>query len=163
MTNLFTFGYKGSYRPLVMTLAIALSYICPSHATSTRVDDSGTIVSESVMPMQWAQLVPGRGADHNVYANVRIALRLNLARWLNQPVKLYMALTPSTGSSVAATWRTQGRLLPGDLRAGARTLIFNGVVQAATLEETLDLGLKTDGRTLVAPQTLQFYFEIDTP
>ena len=144
-------------------LALAIGYACPAQAISTRVDDSGTIVSESVLPMQWAQLVPGRGADHNVYATVRIALRLNLARWLNQPIKLYMAFTPGTGSSVAATWRTQGRLLPGDLRAGARTLVFNGVVQAAMLEETIDLALKTDGRTLVSPQTLQFYFEIDTP
>ena len=142
---------------------MAFGYACSAQATSTRVDESGTIVSESVLPMQWAQLVPGRGADHNVHANVRVALRLNLARWLNQSVKLYMALTPSTGSNVAATWRTQGRLLPGDLRAGARTLVFNGVVQAATLEETIDLTLKTDGRTLMSPQTLQFYFEIDTP
>ena len=142
---------------------MAFAYASSAQATSTRVDDSGTVVSESVIPMQWAQLVPGRGADHTVHANVRVALRLNLARWLNQSVKLYMALTPTTGSNVAATWRTQGRLLPGDLRAGARTLVFNGVVQAATLEETIDLTLKTDGRTLMSPQTLQFYFEIDTP
>ena len=146
-----------------ITLALAFGYACTAQAISTRVDDSGSIVSESVLPMQWAQLVPGRGAGHTVYADVRIALRLNLARWLNQPVKLYMALTPGTGSSVVATWQTQGRLLPGDLRAGARTLVFNGVVQAAMLEETIELGLKTDGRTLVSPQTLQFYFEIDTP
>ena len=31
------------------------------------------------------------------------------------------------------------------------------------LEETIDLALKTDGRALVSPQALQFYFEIDSP
>ena len=146
-----------------MLLALALGYSGLAQAVTTRVDDSGTIVSESVLPMRWAQLVPGRGADHTVYANLRVALRLNLARWLNQPVRLYMALAPSTGDSVSASWRTQGRLLPGDLRSGARTLVFNDVVRVAMLEETIDLALKTDGRTLVSPQALQFYFEIDTP
>ena len=146
-----------------MLLPLVLGFANAAQAVTTRVDDSGTIVSESVIPMRWAQLVPGRGADHTVHANLRVALRLNLARWMNQPVRLYMALAPSTGSSVSASWRTQGRLLPGDLRSGARTLVFNDIVHAAMLEETIDLTLKPDGRTLVSPQALQFYFEVDTP
>lgn len=163
MTGLILSLFKQRCSLLVMTLALTLSCAGLAQAVTTRIDDSGTIVSESVLPMRWAQLVPGRGADHNVYANLRVALRLNLARWLNQPVQLYMGLAPSTANSVTASWRTQGRLLPGELRSGARTLVFNGVVQAAMLEETIDLALKTDGRTLVSPQALQFYFEIDTP
>lgn len=133
------------------------------NATTTRVDDSGTVVSQGVLPMRWKQLVPGRGADNSVEASVRVALRLNLARWLNQPVRLYMALTPALGEPVYATWRTQGRLLPGTLRSGGRALIFEGVANAALLEETLDLTLRTDGRALVSTQALQFYFEVDTP
>jgi len=133
------------------------------NATTTRVDDSGTVVSQGVLPMRWKQLVPGRGADNSVEASVRVALRLNLARWLNQPVRLYMALAPALGEPVYATWRTQGRLLPGTLRSGGRALIFEGVANAALLEETLDLTLRTDGRALVSTQALQFYFEVDTP
>lgn len=132
-------------------------------AATTRVDDSGTIVSQGVVPMHWKQLVPGRGADNSVEANVHVALRLNLARWLNQPVRLYMALAPAIGEPIHASWRTQGRLMPGSLRSGARVLVFEGVVPAASLEETLGLTLKTDGRALTAPQSLQFYFEVDTP
>ena len=128
-----------------------------------RVDDSGTIVSQAVVPMRWRQLVPGRGADHTVEAGVRVAVRLNLARWLNQPVRVYMALAPSPGEPVQASWRTQGRLLPGALRSGARALIYDGVARSASLEETLELTLSTDGRALVSQQALQFYFEVDTP
>jgi hypothetical protein len=144
-------------------VAVALLGGAGVNATTTRVDDSGTVVSQGVLPMRWKQLVPGRGADHSVEASVRVALRLNLARWLNRPVRLYMALAPAIGEPVYATWRTQGRLLPGTLRSGGRTLIFEGVANAALLEETLDLTLRTDGRALVSTQSLQFYFEADTP
>ncbi len=148
---------------LVAVLVAALFGAAGAGAATTRVDDGGTVVSQGVVPMRWKQLVPGRGADHSVEAGVRVALRLNLTRWLNQPVRLYMALAPAAGEPVFASWRTQGRLLPGALRSGGRTLVFDGVANAATLEETLDLTLRTDGRALVAPQSLQFYFEVDAP
>jgi hypothetical protein len=148
---------------LRILLAAALSYGATAGAVTTRVDDSGTIVSQSVVPMRWRQLVPGRGADNSVEASLRVALRLNLAPWLNKPVRLYMALAPASGEPIYASWRTQGRLLPGALRSGGRELIFQGVANAASLEETLDLTLRTDGRALVSTQALQFYFEVDTP
>lgn len=132
-------------------------------AATARVDDTGTIVSQASVPMRWKQVVPGRGADHSVEASVRVAARLNMAPWLNRPVRLYMGLAPSTGEAVYASWRTQGRLLAGTLRSGARVLVFEGVAKAALLEETMDLILTTDGRALVSPQALQFYFEVDTP
>jgi hypothetical protein len=132
-------------------------------AGTTRVDDSGTVVSQGVVPMRWRQLVPGRGADNSVEASVRVALRLNLSRWLNQPVKLYMGLAPAAGEPVHAAWRTQGRLLPGSVRSGARTLVFDGIAGVPSLEEAIELTLRTDGRALVSPQSLQFYFEVDTP
>ncbi|MEO8387718.1 hypothetical protein [Polaromonas sp.] len=144
-------------------LAAGLQMAPPAMATTTRVDDTGTVVTQGVVPMRWRQLVPGRGADNSVEASVRVALRLNLTRWLNQPVRLYMALAPMPGEPIFVTWRTQGRLLPGSLRSGGRTLIFDGVASAATLEETVELLLRTDGRALVSSQALQFYFEVDTP
>jgi hypothetical protein len=150
-------------RSQVLILAGVFMLIGPVQSATFSVDDSGTVLSQSVLPMRWKQLVPGRGADHSVEADVRIALRLNLTRWLNQPVRLYMALAPATSDTVYARWSTHGRLLPGDIRSGTRTLIFNDVVRSGMLEETIDLALKTDGRTLVAPQALQFYFEVDTP
>lgn len=143
--------------------ALALSLVVDARAATVRVDDSGTTVSQGVVPMRWKQLVPGRGADHAVEASVKVALRLNLAKWINQPIRLYMGLAPSAGEPIYASWRTQGRLMPGAVRSGARSIIFNGVATAATLEEAIELVLKTDGRALVAPQALQFYFEIDSP
>jgi hypothetical protein len=144
-------------------LSVLIFPLASSHAATVRVDDSGTVLSQGVVPMRWKQLVPGRGADHSVEASLRVALRLNLARWVNQPVRVYMALAPAAGEPVYASWRTQGRLLPGSLRSGSRVLIFEGVTPSPALEETLDLSLRTDGRALVYPQSLQFYFEVDVP
>ena len=150
---------------LLVTLMLSAGqfWATGARAATFRVDDSGTILSQSVVPMRWRQLVPGRGADHTVEAGVRVALRLNLARWINQPVRVYMALAPSPGEPVYASWRTQGRLLPGTLKSGARALIYEGVARSASLEETVELTLSTDGRALVSQQALQFYFEVDTP
>ena len=142
---------------------LSLGLVASGHAaTLTRVDDSGTVVSQSVVPMRWRKPVPGRSADHTVEAQLRVALRLNLSAWLNQPVRLYMVLAQGAGSSVQARWRTQGRLLPGALRTGGRALVFEGNVTAASLEETIDLALETDGRVLVSSETLQFYFEVES-
>ncbi len=149
----------------VLTIAVAAALLCSSmaKATTTRVDDTGTVLNQGVVAMRWRQLVPGRGADHTVEASVRVALRLNLARWVNQPVRIYMALSPVISEPVYATWQTQGRLLPGSLRSGARVLVFEGTPSAARLEETLDMIVRTDGRALTSAQNLQFYFEVDTP
>lgn len=153
-------------RSVAGVLAAALLWASPAgnaSAATARVDDSGTVVSQGLVPMRWKQLVPGRGADHSVEASVRVSAHLNLTPWLNRPVRLYMALAPSTGEPVYVAWRTQGRLLPGALKSGARVLVFEGLARSALLEETMDLTLSTDGRALVSPQTLQFYFEVDTP
>jgi hypothetical protein len=162
--RLFSFLQSGCTAAAMGLIVGAVSASSTAHAaTTTRVDDTGSVVSEGVVPMRWRQLVPGRGADNTVEATVRVALRLNLARWVNQPVRLYMALAPDAGEALQVSWRTQGRLLPGSLRTGGRALVFEGVAPAPMLEETVELTLRTDGRALVSPQALQFYFEVDTP
>lgn len=145
-------------------LAASVFAMSPAAATTSRVDDTGTVVSDAVVPMRWKQLQPGPAVDHSVQASVRVAVRLNTLRWIRQPIRLYMALAPAAGSApVEASWKTQGRWLAGSVRSGNRALVFEGVAGSALMEETLDLALHTDGRALASVQSLQFYFEIDTP
>lgn len=149
----------------VWTLALLLAGASATQACATTVspvDDSGTIVSQPVVQMRWRMPAPGRTSDNTVETQIRVALRLNLARWINQPVQVYMLLARGTGSTVQARWRTQGRLVPGVLSSGGRTLIYQGVVSSGVLEETIDLSLETDGRMLVYPLALQFNFEVET-
>jgi hypothetical protein len=156
------------FHPAMLAFGVAATLLIASPpeawaASTVRVDDSGTIVNQPVVAMRWRIPVPSRAQDHNVDANIRVALRLNTAPFLNQPVRLFMGLAPVTGDPVSATWRTQGRLLPGTVRSGGRTLIYSGVVTASRLEETIDVTLTTDGRNLATTENLQFYFEVDLP
>ena len=148
----------------IAAAAVLLAATPGAQAASTvRVDDSGTVVNQPVVAMRWRKPAPSRAQDHNVDADIRVALRLNMVQFLNQPVRLFMGLAPVTGDPVSASWRTQGRLLPGTVRSGGRTLIYNGLVTGSRIEETIDVTLTTDGRNLATTQTLQFYFEVDLP
>lgn len=153
-------------RLLLCCLAAALLLAAVPHvraASTVRVDDSGTVVSQPVVAMRWRKPAPSRAQDHHVDAEIRVALRLNMAPFQNQAVRLFMGLAPVNADPVTASWRTQGRLLPGTVSSGGRTLVFNGVVTSARFEETIDLLLTTDGRNLDRTQALQFYFEVDLP
>jgi hypothetical protein len=97
----------------LVTAALLTAAPAVRAASTVRVDDSGTIVNQPVVAMRWRKPVPSRAQDNNVDAEIRVALRLNMAPFLNQPVRLFMGLAPVTGDPVSATWRTQGRLLPG--------------------------------------------------
>jgi hypothetical protein len=75
--------------------------------------------------------------------------------------RIYMLLAPTENERLVATWRTQGRLLPGSMRGGDRVLVFEGVVREPFLQETILLNLTADGRVLERAQSLQFNFEIE--
>jgi hypothetical protein len=133
----------------------------PASAATYRVDDTGSFVSQPVTPMRWRQLAPGRSGDHTMEGRLSVALRLNLSAWVNRPARIYLSLAPTDGEQLVATWRTQGRLLPGTVRGGSRTLVFEGVVRDAFLQESIVLDLTVDGRKLERAQSLQFFFEIE--
>lgn len=145
---------------LLAAAAIVLPGL-PAAAAIYRVDDTGTVVGQPVTPMRWRHLVPGRAADNTVEGRVPVALRLNLGNWLNRQARIYMALAPTEGEQLLVAWRTQGRLLPGQMRGGSRAVVFEGVVREAFLQETLLLELTADGRKLERAQSLEFHFEIE--
>ena len=133
-------------------------------AATFRVDDSGTRISSPLVPMRWRTLVPGRGSDNTAEGQAQVALRLNVLPWLNQRGRIYLTLAPApSGDTIRASWRTQGRLLPGSVQSGGRTVIYEGALPSPTIEETIELTITADGRGLTSPQSLQFSFEIETP
>ncbi len=62
---------------------------------------------------------------------------------------------------VNVEWATQGRLLPGKLQSGERTLVYAGPIRSNFLEDNFTVRVVADGRRVNAPQRLQFHFEID--
>jgi hypothetical protein len=146
-------------RLVALVLACALSPA--AQAATFRVDDTLTLPSESTTSMQWRSLAPLRNASHDVEGTSVLTVRLNTAPWLNRVGKIYLALPPQPVGEVTAEWTTQGKLLPGQVRSGTRTLVFAGPVRTSLIEDTILLRITTDGRRLGSPQRLEFHFEID--
>jgi len=140
---------------------LVLAAVTLADAATFRVDDSATLPNEANTPMQWRSLAPNRVAGNAVDGTSVFTVRLNTSPWLNKIGRIYMALPEQAIGTVTAEWSTQGRLLPGTLVSGNRTLVYSGPIRTPLLEDTIALRISADGRRLVSPQRLQFYFEID--
>lgn len=134
--------------------------------TAQRIDDSATTVSQVLTTMQWLPPQQAGGLKHMVQGQLQVQARLNVQPWQGRPnAKIYMGLAANAIPSLQVTWRTQGRFLMGSLRSGAgaasRTLIYQGPLTQARLEEVLLLTLTADGRSYSQTQNLHFFFEIE--
>jgi hypothetical protein len=145
----------------IAAIAAFLALPLAAGAATFRVDDSASLPNESNTPMQWKSLAPNRAVGNAVEGVMVVTVRLNTSPWLNRNGKIYMALPEQAIGTVTAEWSTQGRLLPGSLVSGRRTLVYSGPIRTSLLEDTIALRISADGRRLVSPQRLQFYFEID--
>ena len=145
----------------IPALALAAMLAASAQAATFRVDDSLSLPSETTTTMKWRSLAPNRVVGNAVEGTNIVTVRLNFAPWLNRTGKVYMALPEQPIGPVTADWTTQGKLLPGTLQSGNRTLVFAGPIRTSLLEDTIVLRLTADGQRLRAPQRLQFYFEID--
>ena len=140
---------------------VAMLAVASANAATFRVDDSLTLPNEQSTPMKWRSLAPNRSVGHAVEGSSILTVRLNVAQWLNKTGRIYMGLPEQPIGQVTAEWSTQGRLLPGQLLSGNRTLVYSGPIRANLIEDTIVLRLQADGRRLASTQRLQFYFEID--
>jgi hypothetical protein len=133
-----------------------------AHAATYHVDDSLTLPSNAQTTMKWKSAAPTRADANLVEGAVTVTVRLNLSPWLNRTGQIYMALPPQPAiGQVTAEWTTQGRLLPGRVLSGERTLVYSGPIRVSLLEETMQVRVTANGTRLAMPQRLEFSFEID--
>ena len=145
-----------------MLAALVLSGLaCTADAATYRVDDSATLPGEAVTRMRWRTPGPSRQAGDIVDGAAVVALRLNTAPFVNRSGRIYMVLPAQPVGTITVDWTTLGRMLPGALVSGNRTLVYAGPIRGAMLEDTFTLFVHADGKRLVSAQRLQFHFEID--
>ena len=151
--------FRGVRVLAALALAVPAAHVL---AATYPVDDSLSLPNNAATTMQWKSLTPTMAAANLVEGAVTVTVRLNLAPWLNKTGQVYMALPlqPAIGP-VTAEWTTQGRLLPGKVVAGERTLVYSGLIKTSLLEETMHVKVQADGSRLAMPQRLEFRFEID--
>lgn len=145
-------------------LALAVAGLAAAHgsnAATFRVDDSASLPQEATTRLKWRELVPGRRADSSLEGAIAVAVRLDLAPWLNRSGRLFLVLPEQPIGTVRVRWITQGRLLAGQLVAGQRALVYAGPITTAYLEETFALSIEADGDRLAGVHRLNFHFEID--
>jgi len=142
-------------------VAAVCSVQLPAAAATYRIDDTGTIALEPVARLHWRELAPGRRPDSTLEGSVAIAVRLNLAQWLGRSGRIYLVLPEQPIGAVRAQWKSQGRLLSGEVTSGQRALVYAGPISTILLEETIAMRILADGDRLAGTHALSFHFEID--
>lgn len=162
MTNAIFFYKNARVTACAALFAVVTILAVPTVTAATfAVDDSTSFTHDANTAMKWKLVSSARRAGSVVEGATLVTVHLNLMPWANKTGKIYMALATSPTAPIKATWTTQGRLLPGQLMSGNRTLVYAGPIRTTMLEDTIALTLETDGQRLVAAQRLRFYFEID--
>jgi len=146
-----------------LSLALALAVAAPPAGAATfRVDDSSSFPRESTTLLHWRQAAPARDADDTLVGTAAVAVRLNLEPWLNRSGRLFLVFPEQGTPLVRVSWRSQGRLLPGEIAPGQRVLVYEGLISTPFLDETLALAIQAAGNQLPEMRSLAFHFEIDT-
>ena len=130
-------------------------------ANPHRLDDS---LSHTVPPnvqMQWLPLTPGQSYAGGMEAWVRVNIRIDTRDWMGRSGRIYMVLPRDEASSIEAVWTTQGRLQPGRLISGERTLVYAGTIPGATLEDQMQVRLRSNADWSSNSRRLNFHFELD--
>jgi hypothetical protein len=140
-------------------LGLLVSEVAPG--TTYIVDDSGSIPFETQVGTRWREGGAGRQMSNDIEGSTTVTIRLNLTPWLNRNGRIYLALPQQPIGVVNVEWATQGRMLPGKLQSGQRTLVYAGPIRANVLEDNFTVRVVADGRRFGATQRLQFHFEID--
>ena len=134
----------------------------PAGAATHRLDDSASQVISPNARMEWRSLAPGRAADHDVEALIRVNIRIDTRAWVGRTGRIYMVLPQDGGPRMTAQWQTQGKLLVGRLVSGERGLVYAGPITQPLLEDQMLVYLRTDGRWMSNSRRLDFHFELDT-
>lgn len=145
---------------------LAIAAVCGLMAASAwanphRLDDS---LSHTVPPnvqMQWLPLTPGQSFAGGMEAWLRVNIRIDTRNWVGRSGRVYMVLPRDQASNVEAVWTTQGRLQPGRLVSGERTLVFAGQISGATLEDQFQVRLRSNPDWQSNTRRLNFHFELD--
>ena len=145
---------------LALGLACALVTL-PVSAQAYRVDDTGSQVLGGPLRLKPITPMPHGELATALFGQTSVLVRLDIAPWKGRRGRIYMTLPQQPDGGIVASWGTHGRLLPGMLRSGERTLVYAGPIDADTLEDTLRLSLQADGRGLAHGEQLAFSFEID--
>jgi len=149
-------------QPLARAFCIILvAAAATAAARTTIIDDSGTLPHDAALALHWQQLAPRGSVNNQVVGTLALRVKLNVTPWLRRTGRIYLVLPAQQPGALTASWTTQGRLMPGHLATGERTLVYAGAITSAFIEDTVQLTLSVDGRRLIQGYQINFHFEMD--
>jgi hypothetical protein len=153
-----------SARPPTFFLALALTitWTSTAQAKSITLDDSGSQALEPAVNMHWKNTRPSRArADNLMVGTTTIRVRINVLPWLRHSGRIYLVLPAQPPGPLSASWITQGRLLPGQMRSGNRVLVYAGPITTPFMEDVLKFQFGVDGNLLPRAFPVTYHFEMD--
>jgi hypothetical protein len=141
---------------LLLTASAAL-------ARTSAIDDSATLPYDAPMVLNWQQPAPRRPVNNTMTGTLTLHVKLNVAPWMKRSGRIYLVLPAQQPGAMSASWVTQGRLLPGRIVSGSRTLVYSGPISSPFIEDVLQLTLQVDGTSLRQAYRVNFSFEMDEP
>lgn len=150
-------------KALRLTVLVALVAVvaAPAVANPYRLDDSLSHTVPPSVQMQWRPMPPGQSDAGGMEAWLRVNVRINTRDWVGRSGRVYMVLPRDQASTIEAVWTTQGRLQPGRLVSGERTLVYAGQLPGATLDDQLLVRLRSGPDWQSSSRRLNFHFELD--
>jgi hypothetical protein len=131
-------------------------------AHTAPIDDTGTQALQPAVAMRWKSAAPTRGAAGNLMTGaMTVRLHLNLMPWLHHAGRIYLVLPAQAPGPMKLSWTTQGRLLPGQVVTGNRTLVYAGPVTSRVLEDVLYLQFTVDASLMGHGFPVDIHFEMD--
>jgi hypothetical protein len=140
---------------------ILLTAAAAAAAHTTVIDDSGTLPHDAALALRWQQLAPRGAANNQMIGTLALHVKLNVAPWLHRTGRIYLVLPAQQPGALTASWTTQGRLIPGKVVTGQRTLVYAGPITTPFLEDMVQLTLSVDGRRVSQGYQINFRFEMD--
>lgn len=134
----------------------------PAGARPQTLDDTGTQAFEPAVQMRWKDTAPARGAGSDLMTGtLTVRVHLNLQPFLRHAGRIYLVLPAQPPGPLQVSWTTQGRLLPGQVTSGGRTLVYAGPITSRFIDELLTMRFSVSGTLLSRAVPVDFHFDID--
>jgi hypothetical protein len=154
--------FRSTLAAFFLAHALSIIWASPALAKTTTIDDSGTQALEPSVRLRWKTAAPSRsGADNLMTGTTTLRVRINVTPWLRHSGRIYLDLPAQQPGPITASWITQGRFLPGQVRSGNRTLVYAGLITSSFMEDVLKFQFSVDGTLVRHPFPVTFRFEMD--
>jgi hypothetical protein len=145
-----------------LAAGVTIIWTGAAQGKSTPIDDSGTQALEPAVSLRWQSPRPSRsGGDNLMVGTTTIRVRINVLPWIRRSGRIYLVLPAQQPGPVSASWVTQGRFMPGQVRSGNRVLVYAGPITAPFMEDVFKFQFSVDGNLVQRAFPLTYRFEMD--